>query len=61
MTRVYKKTTNYFFFMNTSERHKETLVVNLIYFSDRLRLITHADNKYGNTVEPPIRRHTKQL
>ena len=48
-----------FFFMNTSEQHKETLVVNLIYFSDRLRLITHADNKYGNTVEPPIRRHTK--
>ena len=45
--------------MNTSEQHKPTRVscYNLIYFSDRFRLITQADNKYGNTVEPPIRRH----
>ena len=49
--------------MNTSEQPKQReYLVNLIYFSDRFRLITHADNKYGNsTAEPPIRRHTKQL
>ena len=46
--------------MNTSEQPKQReYPVKLIYFSDRFRLITQADNKYGNTVEPPIRRHTK--
>ena len=42
----------------SSTKQREYLV-NLIYFSDRSRLITHADNKYGNTVESPIRCHTK--
>ena len=49
-----------FLLMNTMSITKQReYLVNLIYFPDRLRLITHADNKYRNTVESPIRRHTK--
>ena len=33
----------------SSTKQREYLV-NLIYFSDGFRLITHADNKYGNTM-----------
>ena len=55
-----QENTYYFFYWTlVSITKQREYLINLIYFSDGFRPITHADNKYGNTVEPPIRCDTK--